>query len=208
MSVTARRTELSPEKRRQILAGARHVFGELGFERASVDLIATRAGVSKATVYNHFEDKKALFVAAVVEECDGLRAGLMRCLERPVGDAEQVLRTVGEKIMAVSLSPSIAGLYRQAIAEAGRLPEIGRMVFERGTREVQDAVASHLARLHESGALRLDEDARSAAIAFVSLCQGDLTVRARLGVLEYPVDDAVRASVKRAVRIFLRAFAP
>jgi TetR/AcrR family transcriptional regulator, mexJK operon transcriptional repressor len=206
MPATARRTELSPEKRRQILAGARHVFGELGFERASVDLIATRAGVSKATVYNHFEDKKALFVAAVLEECEGLRAGLARCLERPVGDAEQVLRTVGEKIMAVALSPSIAGLYRQAIAEAGRLPEIGRLVFERGTREVQDAVASHLTRLHESGALRLDEDARSAAIAFVSLCQGDLTVQARLGVLEYPVEHAVRASVKRAVRIFLRAY--
>ena len=32
-------------KRGQILTGARRVFGELGYERATVDLIAARAGV-------------------------------------------------------------------------------------------------------------------------------------------------------------------
>ncbi len=73
--------EMVPAKRRQILSGARQVFGELGFERASVDLIAARAGVSKATVYNHFEDKKALFVAAVVQEADEMRARFRGCLD-------------------------------------------------------------------------------------------------------------------------------
>jgi TetR/AcrR family transcriptional regulator, mexJK operon transcriptional repressor len=197
--------EAVPAKRRQILAGARQVFGELGFERASVDLIAARAGVSKATVYNHFEDKKALFVAAVVQECEEMRAGLERCLERPAGDVEEVLQIIGEKLMAVALSPSIAGLYRQAIAEVAHLPEIGRMVFERGTVPIQQAVAAHLARWSEAGALRID-DTRAAAIAFVSLCQGDLAIRSRLGVLEYPVDERVRETVKRAVRIFVAAY--
>ncbi|BDG05580.1 TetR/AcrR family transcriptional regulator [Anaeromyxobacter oryzae] len=199
--------ESVPLKRRQILAGARQVFGELGFERASVDLIASRAGVSKATVYNHFEDKKALFVAAVVQECEDMRAGLQRCREKPVGDVEQSLRALGEKVMGIFLSPSIAGLYRQAIAESARLPEIGRLVFERGTASVQDAVASHLARWNETGALRID-DARAAAIDFVGLCQGDLGVRSRLGLLEYPVDDEVRETVRRAVGIFVRAYRP
>jgi TetR/AcrR family transcriptional regulator, mexJK operon transcriptional repressor len=194
-----------PAKRRQILAGARQVFGELGFERASVDLIAARSGVSKATVYNHFGDKKALFVAAVLQECEDMRAGLERCLERPVGEVAQVLQIIGEKVMAVALSPSVACLYRQAIAEAARLPEIGRMVFERGTVGIQEAIASHLARWNEAGALRID-DPRSAAIAFVALCQGDLATRSRLGILEYPVDEQVRETVKRAVRLFVAAY--
>ena len=199
--------ETVPMKRRQILDGARHVFGKLGFERATVDLIAARAGVSKATVYNHFQDKQALFVAAVVEECDDMRAGLEQCLERPVGDVEQVLEIIGEKVMALALSPSIAGLYRQAISEAARQPEIGRMVFERGTVAIFDAVASHLKRWEDAGALRVG-DLRSAAIAFVGLCQGDLVIRNRLGVLEHPVDEQVHQSVKRAVRIFVRAYRP
>ncbi len=196
-----------PAKRRQILDGARQVFGELGYERASVDLIAARAGVSKATVYNHFADKKALFVAAVVEESDEMRAGLERCLENPPRDVEQALQAMGEKVIAVFLSRQIASLYREAIAEAARLPEIGRMVFDRGTAAIQQAVASHLARWDESGALRI-EDPRSAAIAFVALCHGDLVTRLRLGVLEEPVGEQIRETVRRAVRIFVRAYRP
>src|SRR5512139_183620 len=111
-------TDAVPVKRRNILGGARQVFAEQGYERATVDVIAARAGVSKATVYNHFQDKKALFVASVVEECDDMREGLQRCLGKPAGDLEASLQRVGEQIMAVYLSPVVAGLYRQTIAEA------------------------------------------------------------------------------------------
>jgi TetR/AcrR family transcriptional regulator, mexJK operon transcriptional repressor len=198
-------TECVPAKRRQILGGAREVFGELGFERASVDLIANRAGVSKATVYHHFQDKKALFVASVVEECDAMRAGLQKCIEQPGADLEESLRRVGEQVMAVFLSPVVAGLFRHTMAEAARFPEIGRLVFEHGTLQLQEAIARYLARWAERGLLSLD-DPRSAAIQFLSLCQGDLGVRSRLGVLEYPVDAEVRESVARAVKTFVGAF--
>lgn len=202
---TTSREPVIPAKRRQILAGAREVFGELGFERASVDLIATRAGVSKATVYNHFHDKKALFVASVVEECDDMRAGLRRCLDRPGADLEASLQRVGEQMMAVFLSPVVAGLFRHTIAEAGRFPEIGRMVFERGPVQLHQDIARYLARWRERGALDI-ADPLSAAIQFVALCQGDLAVRSRFGALEHPVDEQVRAWVKRAVKTFVRAF--
>src|SRR5512140_1425190 len=113
-------THRVPEKRRQILAGAREVFRELGFERASVDVIAARAGVSKATVYNHFADKQALFVAAVVEETEAMRASLGACVERPCGTLEESLQTMGEKIMMLWLAPRVSALYRQAMTEAVR----------------------------------------------------------------------------------------
>jgi TetR/AcrR family transcriptional regulator, mexJK operon transcriptional repressor len=196
-----------PAKRRQILAGARQVFGELGFERASVDLIATRAGVSKATVYNHFHDKKALFVASVVEGCDEMRADLELCLEKLGEDLEKSLQRVGEQMMAVFLSPDVAGLYRHTIAEVARFPEVGRMVLDRGTFPLQEAIARYLARWSERGLLAID-DPRTAAIQFVSLCQGDLSVRSRLGALEYPVDAQVHETVRRAVQTFVRAFRP
>ena len=46
----------------QVLAGAREVFMADGFEGASVDDIARAAGVSKATLYSYFPDKKLLFM--------------------------------------------------------------------------------------------------------------------------------------------------
>src|SRR5690606_26182747 len=75
-------------KRRQILAGARDVFREMGFERSSVDQIAARAGVSKATLYNYFRDKQALYAACLSQEADALRDGV-RCMllrSEPTGD--------------------------------------------------------------------------------------------------------------------------
>ncbi len=205
MALPARRAEQASRTRRQILAGARAAFGDLGYERASVDDIAARAGVSKATVYNHFQDKKALFVASVVEECDEMRAGLERCLAKPAGEVEPTLQRMGEQIMAVYLSPVVLKLFRQAMAECTRFPDIGSLVFERGTVQLQDAIAAFLARWHEQGVLQV-EDPRAAAVQFVALCQGDLGTRHRLGVLQQPAGDEVRASVARAVRTFVRAY--
>jgi AcrR family transcriptional regulator len=193
-------------KRRDILDGAREVFAEQGYERATVDQIAARAGASKATVYNHFEDKQALFVAAVVEVCADLGGSVALGDER-AEDVEQALRALGEQIMSLSLSPGVVSLYRQVIAEAQRIPEIGRLVFERGTVPLQELVATRLRRWHDAGALRID-DPRAAAVAFIALCQGDLVIRMRLGVLERPVDEQVRETVRRAVAIFVRAHRP
>jgi predicted ATP-dependent Lon-type protease len=81
------------------------------------------------------------------------------------------------------------------------------MVYEQGTVPLYEAVAAHLARWHESGALRID-DPSAAAVTFIALCQADLVTRMRLGVLEYPVDAQVREAVQRAVRTFVRAYAP
>jgi AcrR family transcriptional regulator len=194
-----------PVKRRQILAGARHVFGELGYERASVDLIAARAGVSKATVYNHYQDKKALFVACVLEETHEMSREFRACVAAPPGDVEQVLQLIGEKVMAVSLSPAVAGLYRHVISEAVRFPDMAQTMFDSGPRLVHEAIAAYLSRCTERGELQVD-DAREAAVQFVALCQGDLVLRSRLGVLREPAEEQIRATVQRAVRTFLRAY--
>jgi len=204
MAVPARPTELSPQKRRQILEGARATFGELGYERASVDRVAARAGVSKATIYNHFADKRALFVACFSEEADALRDELRGSLGEPEGDLRLALGRGGEKLVRILVSPAIVCLYRHTIAEAGRFPEVGETLFERGPAVVYAAVSAWLRRWAERGALRLD-DPRAAAVQFVMLCQGDLVIRAQLGVEPAPSDAAVRGTVRRAVEAFVRA---
>ena len=52
-------------KAEQILTGATQVFLQRGYERASMDKVAKASGVSKQTLYSHFADKEALFVALV-----------------------------------------------------------------------------------------------------------------------------------------------
>ncbi|MEM9018205.1 MAG: TetR/AcrR family transcriptional regulator [Verrucomicrobiota bacterium] len=62
------------EKRKEIIQGAIAAFQQEGFERASMDLVATLAGASKRTVYNHFESKKDLLWAVISELMAGQQA--------------------------------------------------------------------------------------------------------------------------------------
>ena len=53
------------ELREHILKAAKDVFLEMGYERASMDVVAARAETSKRTLYAHFESKDKLFLAVV-----------------------------------------------------------------------------------------------------------------------------------------------
>lgn len=57
--------KLSEQKRLHILDAAEALFYEQGVENTSMDQVASRANVSKRTVYNHFDTKDALFNAII-----------------------------------------------------------------------------------------------------------------------------------------------
>jgi len=58
------------EKRKQILAAAKSVFLKSGYHGSSMNQIAKEAGVTKLTVYNHFQDKENLFSCAIEQACE------------------------------------------------------------------------------------------------------------------------------------------
>jgi AcrR family transcriptional regulator len=52
----------STEAHEKVLRAALDLFADRGIEAASMDAIAQQSGVSKATIYNHWEDKEALLM--------------------------------------------------------------------------------------------------------------------------------------------------
>ena len=50
----------SAEAHTKVLLAAVHLFAEQGIEATSMDSIAEASGVSKATIYKHWQDKDAL----------------------------------------------------------------------------------------------------------------------------------------------------
>jgi AcrR family transcriptional regulator len=63
--VRGRRPLGSPDARQAVLAAARELFAELGFERTTMRAVAARAGVDPALIYHYFGDKDGLLVAAL-----------------------------------------------------------------------------------------------------------------------------------------------
>lgn len=68
-----RRSRMSgPERREQLIGVARDVFAEKGYEAASVEEIAERAGVSKPVLYEHFGGKEGIYAVIVDREVNAL----------------------------------------------------------------------------------------------------------------------------------------
>ncbi|WP_171255072.1 TetR/AcrR family transcriptional regulator [Acinetobacter sp. NCu2D-2] len=57
------------EKRQRILDAAKNAFLSHGYHGSNMNEIAKDAGVTKLTVYNHFQDKANLFACAIKETC-------------------------------------------------------------------------------------------------------------------------------------------
>jgi len=52
-----------------IIDVAFELFVELGFQATTMDKVAQRAKISKLSIYRHFENKEALFSAAMSARC-------------------------------------------------------------------------------------------------------------------------------------------
>ncbi|HZZ86267.1 MAG TPA: TetR/AcrR family transcriptional regulator [Anaeromyxobacteraceae bacterium] len=205
MAETSTRAALSLAKQQQILDGARTLFLEVGYERACLDVVASRAGVSKATIYSHFHDKKALFVACSREQSAAMREGVLALLDASTGDLERDLLQIGVTLMRYVLSREAIALRRVIVAEAARFPELGKALWEDGACSMRTRFAEYLQRRAEAGALRID-DLAAAAGQFLALCRGELYIQTELGITQEPTDEQIQQTVRGAVSTFLRAY--
>ena len=78
------------ERRSQLVEVAKGVFAELGYDGASVEEIASRAGVSKPIVYEHFGGKEGLYAVVVDRETSRLLAMITSRLGPGLGARDQV----------------------------------------------------------------------------------------------------------------------
>jgi AcrR family transcriptional regulator len=65
------------DTRRALIATARHLFAEDGFQATRTEEIVQRAGLTRGALYHHFRDKEDLF-RAVFEEVSGEVVRLLR----------------------------------------------------------------------------------------------------------------------------------
>ncbi|ROS78691.1 TetR/AcrR family transcriptional regulator [Cellulomonas sp. PhB143] len=68
------------QRREQLVAVSRGLFAEKGFDGTSVEEIASRAGVSKPVVYEHFGGKEGIYAVVVDREVQALTAALTGAL--------------------------------------------------------------------------------------------------------------------------------
>jgi TetR/AcrR family transcriptional regulator of autoinduction and epiphytic fitness len=135
MSSQPATARLTDRKRAAILDAAVAEFRHSGYETTSMDRIATRAGVSKRTVYNHFPSKEALFAQILERLWESSMDGLDLAYrgDRPL--RPQLLELVQQKLRLLQ-DENFIDLARVAIAAAIHSPERAQDMVERmGSRE-------------------------------------------------------------------------
>lgn len=134
----------------EILEAALGVFAEKGFARARMEDIASRAGVTKGTIYLYFPSKEEVFRSLVRESIGSAIGEVLSDVERFEGSSADLLRMALGAIGQFVLTSDRVVLPKIVIAEAGTFPEMVR--FYR--REIIDKGLALLTRIHARGVAR------------------------------------------------------
>ena len=196
------------DKRRAILDAAAPVFGELGYERASVDAIAASARVSKPTIYSYFGNKEQLFRESVADSANRLNEDAREAVRTLVISEKSWRRSLdqmGCALTACHRSECAVALNRLVNAEMARDPEVALAVRRAGYEPIVEALAGRLAMLSNKGLLKIEEPL-TAARQFIALTQAEIADLTELGTVTVS-DAAVRRAVAAGVEVFVRAYA-
>lgn len=188
----------------QVLDGARVIFMRDGFDGASVDDIAREAGVSKATLYAYFPDKRLLFTEICNTECRRQTEAAEAEMDYSA-PVEDMLTFAATRIAGFLMSDFGRNMFRLVVAEGARFPDLGRTFYENGPGLIHSRLVHHLRHLTEAGKLRID-DLDLAADQFAQLCKASIHEKLIFSVADSIRPDDVQKSIRGAVEMFMARY--
>jgi AcrR family transcriptional regulator len=201
MPVVAAKSVRPSTRREALLQAAAEVFFEQGYAATSIDAIIERAGGSKRNIYNEFGNKEGLFSAIITENADKVLSTL--AIEEIEGhDLRETLTVFGQRLMVGYMSPTLLGIYRMAVTEANRFPDLVKSFYEQGPGRATSQLAKVLEGAKKRGEIRVNDCPRVAG-HFVGMIRDNLHLQVVLGLRPPPSEKEVQEAVASAVEVFL-----
>ena len=186
-----------------IVDAACELLGELGFHATTLDKVAQRAKISKLSIYRHFENKEALFSAAIAARCRQFAPQTL--LEGVEGSAEDQLMAVGSSLLRTLLSPDVRNVEAMVMADKTNQKSLGKIHYEAGPVHVIAQVEALLHQLHAKSVLNVPDPHQSARL-FAALFKGsDLLLIARFDAARAGDDTEIESYCRSAVAMFVAA---
>ncbi|AFY30913.1 TetR/AcrR family transcriptional regulator [Calothrix sp. PCC 7507] len=135
----------SVDKVEQILQGAMQEFLKHGYAGTSMDKVAIAAGVSKATVYSHFQDKEGLF-KVLIEKLASKKFNLVFGTKPITGEPITVLHETATRALdLMNQDKEHCAFMRVLIGESGRFPELAQICVQAMIKPVLETLGEYLA---------------------------------------------------------------
>jgi len=193
----------SADRRARALAAAIDLLLKQGFDGTSMDAVAERAGISKTTLYAHFQDKVGLFHAAFGE----LAAALDFHLDQTVlgcATVDEKLTAVAIELLRETTSPSFQAFLRAIVSESTRRPELAPVRGDRGVPHAVEVIAAILRQDAAERAYVLD-DPKAQATLFLRMTAACMQLDALCDSRFRPDDDLLGRHARWVTEFFLRA---
>jgi AcrR family transcriptional regulator len=159
------------QTRQRLLQAAGEVFAQLGYDRASLDDVATAAGLTKGAVYSSFAGKDDLFYALMQERIDERLALVTEAVERQA-TVRDITRDAGSSLAQLMSSQRdwhllFIEFWARAVRDPGLHDELAR---ER--RSVRGLIAQFLEARAAEAEVNLPAPAEQLAVAVLALSNG------------------------------------
>ena len=188
-----------PNKIGLVVSTAKKLFSVNGFERTTIDAIAKDSGVTKRTIYSHFNSKEELFGATVldrVREEFSIDSANLNGAEPSVG-----LTIIANQFLSLIRRGEVLGAHRTMFSVATTHPEVCNTFYKNAPLTIHAEVAQYLAKCKT---LKI-KDPDVAADQFLSLFLGLDHIKCLLG-FEKPTNSKDQALVKNNVDFFISAY--
>jgi len=188
--------------RSRILDAAFTAFMKSGYAATSTLEIATRARVSKRELYAVVGNKQEMLVACIGERATRLKVPADLPVPRDRETLAQILTAFGTQLLREITEPTVITVFRLAIADAVRAPEVAQALDSIGREASRAALRQIMTQAQAAGLL----DGRPADLAeqFGGLLWGNLMVSLLLGVAERPSSREIAARARDATSAFLQ----
>lgn len=171
--------------RSRILEAAFAAFMEDGFAHTSTLEIATRAGVSKRDLYTYVGNKQEILASCIEQRARRLQVPANLPVPHDRATLAKLLTSFGTQLLVETTHPNVVAVFRIAIAEAMRAPEVAQTLDAIGRETGRAALTKIMTQAHSSGLLAGGR-AEEMAAQFAALLWGDLLVSLLLRVVQQP----------------------
>lgn len=117
---------------------------------------------------------------------------------------QEVLHTVGARLVRTITSPIGLGMYRIAVSEAFRFPAASTAFFERGPNRVIEELAAMFKLYQGRGELSSEQTPEKLARNFLLMLRGNLHLEIIFGCRTSPEEAEIERRVSSVVDLFLR----
>jgi AcrR family transcriptional regulator len=155
------------------MSAATRVFLREGYALASIDKVASEAGISTRTIYERFKNKADLLAAVITQLVDRDLATAFATPDLDRLAPKEALTVIAQTITGRACDPDSAALFRIVAAEAQRFPELAAKMREGTKQPMECAIANYFRGQAKRGTLALAEPDRAAAL-FLQMITAEL----------------------------------